>query len=114
MSKLYAYLPALLILTSCASKISYVGTTYNPTEKVDVFVDEGAIKRTYSIVGKGYVRGSTALAKPERIQSNAIATARQKGADAILIKDYYLPVPYGSVNHTLRTDRVGKGTITIG
>ena len=113
MAKFFTYLSIVLLSVSCAP-ISYIGAAFKPTEKIDVFVDEGAIKRNYSIIGKGYVRGSIALTSPEKVQSNAIEKAREKGADAILVKDYYLPLGYNGVNTTLRTDSIGQGTVTIG
>jgi hypothetical protein len=113
MSKRYAFLPLILGIASCASRISYVGTAYSPTKKVDIFVDESAIKRTYSIVGKGYLRGNLALTSPEKVQSNAIVKAKEKGADAILLKDYYLPVGYNGIS-TRQTDSAGKGSLTVG
>jgi hypothetical protein len=111
MSKHYIYLCLAIVFSSCATKVGYIGNSYNPTSKVDVFVDEGAIKRNYDIVGKGYVRSVT-ITTPEKIQSSAIETAKQKGADAILIKDYLLPVT--GINTSLRTDTLNKALMTVG
>lgn len=111
MLKHYFYLILLLLFLSC-TKINYVGNSYDPTFKIEVFVDEGAIKRKYDVVGKGYVRSVTTMPTPEKIQTKAVEKAKQKGADAILIKDYL--VPSTGINTTVRTDSVGKGVISIG
>lgn len=103
----------VILLTSCATKVNYLGNTFNPTEKIDVFVDETAIKKSYDIVGKGYVQ-SNYFTRPEHVQTKAIETARKKGADAVLIKDYYIPVSSTGINTTLRSDSVGKSLITTG
>lgn len=112
MIKIYFALLPVLGFASCASTLNYIGSSYTPTEKIDVFVDEAAIPKNYTIVGKGYVRNRT-WSTPENIQTKAIAKAKQKGADAVLIKDYYVPV-IPVVNTSVQTDSSGKGRLTIG
>ena len=99
----------ILLFLSC-TKINYVGNSYDPTNNIEVFVDEGAIKRKYDVVGKGYVQNTTTT--PEKIQIKAIEIAKQRGADAILIKDYL--VPYTGVNTRVRTDTLDKAIINVG
>ena len=113
MRKHYFYLSLLIVLTSCASNISYIGNSFHPTSKIDVFVDESAIHKNYEIVGKGYVR-NIAVAKPERIQTHAINKAREKGADAILLKDYYVPVVTTGLQTSSRRDSAGRIHTTTG
>jgi hypothetical protein len=113
MKKLYSYVPTIFLFCSCSTTLNYLGNNYDPTQKVDVFVDESAVKRSYDIVGKGYVK-STMFTKPEHVQFKAIQTAKKKGADAVLIKDYYLPFPKSSIQTTLLSDSLGKSLITIG
>jgi hypothetical protein len=107
--KKHYYLPLLLLLGSCASSLNYVGNSYTPTNQVDVYVDESAIRKAYEIVGKGYVRNGN-LANPERIQKKAIRKAQQKGADAVLLKDYFVPAVTG-IQTTNHRDSSGR-TIT--
>jgi hypothetical protein len=113
MKKIYASTVVLLTLCSCGPKINYLGNHYRPTEKVDVFVDESAIKKSYDIVGKGYVK-SYYLTRPEQVQTKAVETARQKGADAVLIKDYFIPVTHTGLQTILHTDSSGRGVIATG
>jgi hypothetical protein len=65
-------------------------------------------------VGKGYVRSIYAGSRPEQVQTKAIEKARQKGADAVLIKDYFIPVTRTGLQTTLHTDSSGKGVIATG
>ena len=110
MRKLYFYAVLLFSFISC-TRINYVGSSYKPTDKVEVFVDEGAIRKKYDIVGKGYITYAGVEPSPETVQSKAVQKAREKGADAVLIKDYYTPV--SNVNTTVRTDSTQKGVITV-
>lgn len=107
MRKHYFYFPFLVLLASCAANISYVGNTYGPTTKIDVFVDEATIKKNYDIIGKGYVRNSY-ITRPEQIQKKAIGKAKEKGADAILLKDYYVPAVATGLQTNTRGDSTGR------
>lgn len=114
MFKCYYYPTLLILLTACGTKISYVGNSFPKTIDVGVFVDESAIKKNYEVVGKGFISRGYLFRTPEKIQEKAMAKARQKGADAILIKDYYIPNTYTGINTVLHSDSVGKGLVTIG
>jgi hypothetical protein len=112
MKKLYSTSLLIILLLSCGTRINYLGNTYKPTDKVDVYVDESAIQRGYAIIGKGYVKGDL-FTKPMDIQTKAISTARIKGADAVLIKDIIKPASSG-IHTYMRSDSVGKSLITTG
>lgn len=58
---------------------------YNPTEKVDVYLDTNDIKKNYEVIGK--VDGISGIlgSSYEDIQNKIIQTARQKGADAVIL-----------------------------
>ena len=85
--KIYTPLLAIFIF-SCATRLNYLGSSLKPTTHVDVFVDAAAIKRSYTIIGKGY-QESTLVSK-ERMQEQAISKAMEKGADAVLFQDYFI------------------------
>jgi hypothetical protein len=95
------------------TQISYIGNSFEPTQRVDVFVDESSVTTPYKIIGKGYVKASF-FTKVEEIQEKAILKAKEKGADAVLIKDYYVPNTGAAINTSMRTDSLGKGTVSIG
>jgi len=87
MIKLYTSLLATLIF-SCSTRLNYLGTSSTPTKKVDVYVDPSAIKRPYTIMGKGYQESN--IISKERMQEQAVMKAREKGADAVLFVDYFI------------------------
>ena len=114
MFKFYFFI-IIITLISCNTKIRYIGKTLPATnDKVDVYVSEGSIKQSFEFIGKGYVAGFGAH-NPEKIQQKSILIARQKGADAILITDFFIPDNGGTtISQTQRADSVGKSLITTG
>lgn len=114
MKKIYIIPFVVLFLTSCVTRIAYIGSTNDPTSHVDVFVNENAIKKPYEIVGKGYIHYGFFSRGIEKIQKKSVAKARQKGANGILFQDYYIPNTGTSINTVMRSDSVAKGLVTIG
>jgi hypothetical protein len=115
MKKIYSLSFLILLITSCAPRIKYLGNSYAPTSQVDVFVSEDAIKKNYDIVGKGYVQhGGLYKKKIEKIQSKAVEKAKQRGVDGVLIQEYYVPNTGTSISSVSRSDSLFKGLITIG
>lgn len=113
MPKQYTSYLLLLFFASCTTRITYIGSSSKPTQQVDVFVDESSVKKQYEIVGKGYTHTGL-FTKVEMIQTKAVAQAKKKGANAVLIKDYYIPNTGAAINSITRTDSVGRGAISIG
>ena len=110
MNKIYLVTSFIFTLLSCGTKVNYLGSSATPTQNVDVFVDASAIKKQYTIIGKGYVEyaiGST-RGKIERMQAKAIEKAKQKRADAILFQDYYITENGADVFRVSSTDSSGK------
>ena len=110
MSRIYLLIFICFFLVSCFSvNVRYLGTEFSPTKQVDVYVDPSAIKKPYTIIGKGYPDyGLYMQAELELMQEKAIQKAREKGADAILFQDVYLVKegsPAGSVHST---DSLGR------
>lgn len=114
MKKIYSvFLSAILLMACTPTRFSYVGSTAPPTQKVDVYVEESAIKRKYEIIGKGYPepnwKGET---NPEKILAKAIEKAKKNGADAIFFKETYLLSNGTSINTHSRADSLGKSLHT--
>jgi len=107
MYKIYPFF--LIIFSSCFAKVNYLGNSYSPTKEPDFFVDERSIDRPYKIMGKGYPRGFGSLVL-ESLQKRAIEKAKAKGADAVLVQDYFIYGGIGSINSVYHTDSLG-GTI---
>jgi hypothetical protein len=114
MKQIYFFSSLILLFSSCTLGIKYVGSASAPTSHVDVFVDKGSIKKSYEVVGKGYVDGIANSSRAEKIQSKAIEKAMKKGADAVLIQDYYVPNTGTSINTVLRSDSIAKGKVIVG
>ncbi len=114
MKKIYA--PSLAFLFfSCGTSIQYIGQTFPSTKNIEVFISEKSIKFPFEYIGKGYITGYSYFRGPEKIMKKARAKGLEKGADAVLISDYYIPNTGGtSINSIYKTDSIGKGTITVG
>ncbi|HEX8315570.1 MAG TPA: hypothetical protein VF609_11280 [Flavisolibacter sp.] len=103
------------VLASCAVRINYLGSTSAPTENVDVYVDPSAIKRPYTIIGKGYpasVGYGAVVNSTDKLQRKAVELAREKGANAVLFQDYQVQHNGTNFYAASRTDSLGKGVIT--
>lgn len=111
MIRLYSVI--LITFCSCSSHLNYLGSSYTPTQKVDVFVDASAIKRSFTVIGKSSVEifRSTA-ANFERMQERAIEKAKEKGANAILFQDLYILENRNSSHVVSRPDSAGKSIVT--
>lgn len=103
-----------LVLISCTAKLRYVGQESPPTKQVDVYINENAITKKYTLVGQGYLNYWAQHTRKDKIQRIAENTARRKGADAIIISDYLIPVTGQTISSTYITDSIGKAAITTG
>ncbi|RYZ26440.1 MAG: hypothetical protein EOO10_15545 [Chitinophagaceae bacterium] len=113
MKHVYTCLVLSTIFTSCAMRIDYLGSTSPPTNSVDVYVDPSAIKRPYTIIGKGYPSQlGTMFKSTEKLQRKATEIAWKKGADAILFQDYFVQHEGTNFYSASRVDSVGKGVVT--
>ena len=113
MNKFYSLL--LIAIYSCGSHMNYLGSSYAPSKNVDVYVDNAAIKRPYTIIGKGYMEYGYTLTNKriDKMQAKAIEKAKAKGADAILFQDYYFKENGASINTVTKADSVGKSLLTV-
>jgi len=114
MIKYYSIVFISLSFISCGTRINYLGNSSAPTKNVDVFVDASAIKKPYTIVGKGYMEGfSLSKRAIEKMQKKALQKAKEKGADAILFQDYYMQENGTGIYSVSKSDSVGKGLVTV-
>jgi hypothetical protein len=115
MKNIYPVFILSLFICSCSAvSFSYVGSSYIPTKNVDVYVDEAAINRAYTIIGKGYPEPTWRGVKPkqEKILTMAIAKARKNGADAIFFKEVFIPSPSTNIQTFSQIDSVNRGLAT--
>ncbi|HEX7904250.1 MAG TPA: hypothetical protein VF487_10245 [Chitinophagaceae bacterium] len=110
------YIPLFIIfLTSCTAKIRYIGKSFSPTKSIEVYVTEQSIKRPFEYIGRGYVGGIGGQNNPNKIQQKAEKLGREKGADAVLITDYYILNTEGvHITSTYRTDSIAPRAVTTG
>jgi hypothetical protein len=113
MTKFYTTLLFSSIFCSCGLHINYLGTVSETTDKVDVFVDAAAIRRPYTIIGKGYPDRFLGE-NTKNLQPKAIKMAKQKGADAILFQDLYVTEDNSSTYSSVRaTDSSGRASVLL-
>ena len=111
------FYPAVLafLICSCATRVDYIGNAYAPIKQVDVFVVKEAITKPYDVIGKGYVRMGTAFSSFEKVQKRAVQKAKQKGADAVIVQDYFVLNTDSHIATTFSTDSsknvLGTGSV---
>ena len=74
----------LVLLVNACAKVDYVGSSYPPTNRVDVYYSEGDIDKYYRVMGHA-VAHADELVSTEEAQNALIKEAREKGADGIII-----------------------------
>ena len=74
---------AVLCLAGCAT-VDYIGREYPPTTHVDIFFSLDDVEQEYEVMGHIVATGNE-LVSAEKIQEKMLETAREKGADAIVI-----------------------------
>lgn len=104
MKKTIPILLASFLFISCdtPATVRYLGSSY-PTsadKNIDVFVDASAVRRPYTIMGKGYA--PFGFITPERLQYYTVEQARKHGADAVLFIDHI----YFSEQTVIRTNNI--------
>lgn len=71
--------------TSCAPTVNYMGKNYNPTQNVEVFLDTNDVKRNYEVIGKVDGISGVLGSSYQEIQDKIVQTAKEKGADAVIL-----------------------------
>ena len=74
---------AVLLLTACAH-VDYVGRSYPPTTRVDLFFSEREVDAPYDVMGHVIARAND-LVSAEKLQAKIMEKAQAKGADAVII-----------------------------
>jgi hypothetical protein len=110
MKKIYPFFISILFF-SCSTQIQYVGNSYQPTSKTDVYVTESAIKKPYSIIGQGYIKPGKFGTEINwnKIQKESIKHGREHGADAVLIVQRRAISPLPAITTNNRIDSVNRG-----
>ena len=105
MNKIYP-LFLMIFFSSCFAHINYLGSSFPSTKEPDFYVDERSIDKPYKIVGKGYPNGFGSLTL-QTLQKKAIEKAKKKGADAVLVQDYFIQAVANSTIFHADAERKG-------
>ncbi len=112
MPKLYT-LSLLFLLSSCATKISYIGSKGSPVTTTDVYVTEQSIEKPYNIIGRGFVKpGYLNRRYEEAMQRKAVKKAKNIGADAVLFLDFAIQHLPQNITTVTQTDSLLNGNIS--
>jgi len=98
---------SLIFMTVSTVKAqAYLGKSYTPTEKIDVFLEIEDIAKPYEVMGKSTVaQGFKSLAKT---QEKIVKLGQTKGADAVVMK--LIEEVTGSQQNDFGTIKNGKKT----
>jgi len=113
MRKNFTPLLLVFLFISCSPKIGYIGSQSSPTEKVDVFVDASAIKKTYDIIGKASLdpayMANRVQHKQKKILKAVIEEAKTNGADAVWFKESFYFTDGTVINSSTTVDSLQRG-----
>lgn len=74
----------VLFFISCSPQINYLGESYAPSSKIDIYFDEGDIRQDYKVMG---LMTSDNVDNPfatlEKIKEKMVEKAKKNGADAL-------------------------------
>ena len=102
---------AVVALAGCAH-IDYVGESYAPTTRVDVFYSEANVPRAYTIIGEVVATGD-ALVSTGKMQEKIRKEAQKHGADAVVLTslEKYASGEHSSWNQDETESKDKKGRI---
>ena len=103
---------AALLLTACAH-VDYVGRTYPPTNKVDLYFDEREVDAPYDVMGQVLARAND-LVSAEKLQNKIMKKAGEKGADAVVITGLDRYKTGESTSYEEETKERRRGVVTEG
>jgi hypothetical protein len=113
MKKNFTPLLFVFLLISCSPKIGYIGSRHTPTDKIDVFVDAGTIKKTFDIVGKASLDpayfGNSWLHKQKKVLKAVIEEAKSNGADAVWFKESFYYTDGTVISSSTTVDSLRRG-----
>ena len=102
---------AIVLLAGCAH-VDYVGESYAPTSRVDVFYSENNVPREYTIIGEVVATGD-ALVSTGKMQEKIRKEAQKHGADAVVLTslEKYASGEHSSWNQDETESKDKKGRI---
>src|SRR5262245_37452414 len=83
MKRFLAPAALIFVLAACAH-VDYIGRSYPPTNKGDLFFDEHDVRQEYEVMGQ-VIATANDFVSAEKLQSKIMKKAGEKGADAVVI-----------------------------
>ncbi len=105
-------IPALLFVAACAH-VDYIGESYAPTNRVDVFFSEKDVPRDYRVMGK-VLASANELISAEKLQAKVVKKAQEKGADAVVLRGLERYKSGENTDYSETTEAKGRKTRTHG
>lgn len=114
MKRAFVWIPVLIVAVSCAH-VDYVGKSYEPTTRVDLFFTEEEVTQPYELMGKVIATGGDGVST-EKMQDEIMKKAQKKGADAVVITglDRYKSGEETNYAETTKEKKPGTTTTTGG
>ena len=110
MTSRIAWIPLLLLAGACAH-VDYVGKSYPPTTKVEIFFSEEDVVEPYEIMGRVVATGDEVVSA-EKMQDQIMEKAQKKGADAVVITGLERYKSGETTNYTETTKEKKPGVTT--
>jgi hypothetical protein len=110
MRRINAWIPLLLLAGACAH-VDYVGKSYPPTAKVEIFFAEEDVIEPYEIMGR-VVATADEIVSAEKMQDQIMEKAQKKGADAVVITGLERYKSGETTNYTETTKEKRRGVTT--
>ena len=80
-------LAVLILFVAACAKIDYIGQSYPPTTRVDLYFSEDDVREDYQVMGHVVAQAPEGIST-ENLQKQLEAKAREKGADGIVIHGF--------------------------
>lgn len=81
-----SFLLLAFALSGCESvNVNYIGESFAPTQKVDIYFIKTDISKDYTVIGK-MIASTSDLAEDNLLRDRIVEEAKKHGADAILIE----------------------------
>ncbi len=106
-SKLLLVLLTSILFVKCSPQLNYLGNSYSPTNKVELFFDVKEINRVYTVMGLLNLKIEPVLFNQEDnyITNLIIEKAKKVGADGVLITRFSNEI-HQEVDEHIMTKRI--------
>ncbi|MHC4727045.1 MAG: hypothetical protein ACYS17_07400 [Planctomycetota bacterium] len=115
MKEIFVVMPVWLILVACAT-VNYIGDSYPPTERVDLYFSEEDIEKEYIVIGRivATANSDELFYSGDKFTEAVRKKAREKGADGIVVFGFGKVVSGTSESRdrTEKTEEKGDKTVT--